>query len=260
MFSLERFLPVAALALASGAAQAQFSLAVSPPRFELATQPGTPVRDVIQLSSDDSRAVVYSVKTADWKLEADGSVTFSDALAEDSCRPWVAIERREVTVAVGRPYRFRFEVAPPPGVAPQECRFAIMLEGKEQAGALPLPIAARVGVIVYVAVGGVAPELKVLGGSVESVGGQSTPALRVRNEGSAHGRLDGFLTATDAGGATLELTPSNAPILPGETRSIPLQASAPGATQPTLRFPLMVRGKLEWGKGRSTPLEQRFAP
>ncbi len=44
----------------------------------------------------------------------------------------------------------------------------------------------------------------------------------VRNSGTAHGRLTGFLSGTDAAGNKLEFTPSTLPILPGETRGIPL--------------------------------------
>ncbi|CAN5601426.1 hypothetical protein BH11PSE7_BH11PSE7_17410 [soil metagenome] len=253
----------AAVALALPAAQAQFSLAVSPPRFELATRAGTPVRDIIELSSDDPRAARYSVKTADWRLEPDGAVTFSDDLAQGSCRPWVAIERREVTVTTSRPYRFRFEVAPPVDAAPVECRFAIMLEGVAQVvGGMPLPVAARVGVIVYLAVGDVAPRLVLAGAAVEQVNGVPTPVLRIRNDGTAHARLDGFLTGTDAAGRSLEFTPSTLPVLPGETRTLALVATLAGNTTSTVtpQYPVTVKGKLEWGNGQGMPLEQRFAP
>ena len=258
-----RFIVATAAALVIPAAHAQFSLAVSPPRFELATNAGAPVRDVIELSSDDPRATRYSVKTADWRLEPDGSVAFSDELAPNSCRPWVAIERREVTVATGRPYRFRFEVAPPAGTAPVECRFAIMLEGVAQpVGGMPLPLSAQVGVIVYLSVGDVAPKLVLTGAGIEPVNGVPTPVLRVRNDGTAHARLDGFLTGTDAAGRSLEFTPSTLPVLPGETRSLPLVASVTGnsSTAVAPQFPVTVKGKLEWGNGQGMALEQRFAP
>ena len=257
------FVIAAAAALAMPAAHAQFSLAVSPPRFELATKAGVPVRDVIELSSDDPRATRYSVKTADWRLEPNGGVAFSDELAAGSCRPWVAIERREITVATGRPYRFRFEVAPPADTGPVECRFAIMLEGVAQAlGNMPLPVAARVGVVVYLSVGDVAPKLVLTGAGVETVNGVATPVLRIRNDGTAHARLDGFLAGTDAAGRSLEFTPSTLPVLPGETRTLELVATVAGNTSTTVvpQYPVTVKGKLEWGNGQSMPLEQRFAP
>jgi hypothetical protein len=109
-------------ALAATGAQAQFALAVSPPRLELTGKPGERVRDVIELTHSDARQGEYTFKTADWTLKPDGSVDFSDELVPGSCRPWVAIERRELSIAAGKPYRYRFEVTPPPGTPPAACR------------------------------------------------------------------------------------------------------------------------------------------
>ncbi len=257
----------AALALAGLAqpAQAEFSFAVSPPRFELAGKPGDRLRHTIEISNASSRASTLLVRTADWELQADESVVFADDLKPGSCRPWVALERRELQVAPRQPYRFRFEVAPPAGQAPVECRFAIMLEGKElsYAGATgAVPVGARVGVIVYVAVGDVAPALSVTGGRVEPRNGQPTAVLQVRNDGTAHGRLDGFLSGTDARGQAFDATAANLPILPGETRGIALAITKAGDPNTPLQpvFPITVKGKLEWGKGKNTQLDQRFAP
>lgn len=244
-------------------AQAQFSLAVSPPRVELGAKPGVPLREVLEFTHTDARPGAYKVKTADWTLRPDGGVDFSDELQPGSCRPWVAIERREVTVTPGRPYRFRFEVSPPADTPPTECRFALMIEGQEQAAGpqLPMALAARIGVIVYVAVGDVAPVLALAGTSVSTLDGRELPLLRVRNSGTAHGRLAGFLKGTDAGGTKLEFQPASTPIMPGETRDIALVATRPGDTdsQVTVRFPLTVTGKLEWGRSGSFSVDQRFA-
>lgn len=252
------------LAAACPAALAQFALAVSPPRFELTGKPGTPIRNVIELSQVDIRPGNYTVRTADWTFKPDGSVEFAEPLAMDSCRPWVAIERRELVVAPGRPYRYRFEVTPPADATPRECRFAILIEGKEQtAGAgVPIGLSARVGVIVYVAVGDVKPALSVVGSAVQQVNGQTVAVLKVRNDGTAHGRLSGFLNGTDAGGTALEFSAATSPILPGETRDIALTATRPGNADAQVqpRFPLTVRGKLEWGESGSTTIDQRFAP
>jgi len=243
-------------------AQAQFSLAVSPPRFELSAKPGERVREVIELTHRDTQAGAYKLKTADWTFRPDASVDFSDELLSGSCRPWVAIERRELSITPGRPYRFRFEVTPPAGTPPMECRFAVMIEGQQPAAAPGVPVAlgARIGVIVYVAVGDVAPVLELAGSSVQTVDGQATPMLKIRNTGTAHGRLAGFLAGTDASGTALELQASTTPIMAGETRDIALVANKPGDTETAVavRFPITVTGKLEWGKNGSLPIHQRF--
>ncbi|MBT2320913.1 hypothetical protein J7E62_00895 [Variovorax paradoxus] len=251
-----------AASMASAPARAQFSLAVSPPRFELSAKPGERLREVLELTHSDVRAGAYKFKTADWSLKPDASVDFSDDLQPASCRPWVAIERRELSITPGRPYRFRFEVAPPADTPPVECRFAVMIEGQQPAAAPGVPIAlgARIGVIVYVAVGDVAPVLELAGASVQQVDGRAAPVLRIRNTGNAHGRLAGFLTGTDAGGTALELQASTTPIMAGEMRDIALLATKPGDTETAvaIRFPITISGKLEWGRNGSLPIQQRF--
>lgn len=257
---------VAAAGISYPAQASEFALAVSPPRFELEMKPGERSRQVLEITNASAAASTFAVKTADWTFGMDNQVTFHEELREGSCRPWVAVERRELTVAGGRPYRFRFEVTAPANATPGECRFAIMLEGQEQVSRAEsgpaIPFTARLGVVVYVAIGGAAPELSVVGAGVQTINGQPTPVLQVRNSGNAHGRLAGFLSGTDATNTALEFAPGTLPILPGETRTIPLTASKPGdsETAVAVRFPVTVRGKLEWGKGQTQTVEQRFAP
>jgi hypothetical protein len=244
-------------------AQAQFALAVSPPRFELEAAPGSLVRDVVEFTHAGAQPGSYRIRTADWQLAPDGSVVFSDALQPGSCRPWVAIERRELQLAPRRPYRFRFEVAPPPGTPPAECRFALMIEGRDETGVpgAPLSFSGRIAVIVYLAVGEVAPALELVGTGIRQVDGQALPFLRLRNLGTAHGRLAGFLGGTDAAGTRLDFQPGAEAILPGETREIALQPARPGDADAavTVAFPITIRGKVEWGRSGSTAIDQRFA-
>src|SRR5262245_51074928 len=108
-------------------AHAQFAAAVTPPRFELSLKPGDRTRQVIEITNASGVEATYHVRTADWTLEPDGGVSFSDELQFQSCRPWVAIERREITIPAGGRYRFRFEVEPPADTLPHECRFALLI-------------------------------------------------------------------------------------------------------------------------------------
>lgn len=254
----------AVLGLAAAAAQADFSFAISPPRFELAAKPGERLRQTIEITNASAAPASLLIRTADWTFRGDDTVVFADELAAGSCRPWVAIERRELVVPAGMPYRFRFEVAPPAGQPPGECRFAIMLEGKDSSFAGPtagVPVGARVGVIVYVRVGDVAPALSVSSVRVEQRNGAPVALIDVRNSGTAHGRLDGFLSGADAQGQLLDVTPGSTPILPGETRAIALKLTKRGDPNTTVQavFPITVKGKLEWGKGGSTELDHRFS-
>ncbi len=253
---------VALLFVGATAARAQgFAAIVSPPRFELATKPGKALRAVIEISNRSTAPSKYHVHTADWTLGKDYSVEFSEALAADSCRPWVAIERPEVTVPGAGTARYRFEVAVPATAEPGECRFAVMIEGAEPSIAhsqgLDVPVTGRIGVIVYVIIGDGAPKLEIFGPSVVNLNGQQVPALRVHNGGNAHGRVGGFLSGTDAKGIKYDFTPSDFPILPHEERQVFLTPSTGSSDHATITYPVVVKGTLEWGDQR-TEINQRF--
>lgn len=245
-----RMLVAATLALVPLSAMAQeFALVVSPPRFEDRTKPGTTYRNVFELNNTSARSAKFSVETADWVLDAQGAPVFSQALAQDSCRPWVGIEANEITVKGNGKRRFRFEVAVPADALRGECRFAIMIEGEPQPARanMPLPISGRIGVIVYLAIGDAAPKLVVAETRGIDAQGQRLPALRVRNDGDMHGRLDGYLAGVDAKNQRFVLVPDNSPILVGTTRDIPLYPQPPsdGAQPPAIAYPLRIKGRLD---------------
>ncbi len=235
---------------------------VSPPRFELPVKPGETTRQVVEITNADSRPAAFKVRTADWTFDANAAVTLTDALAPGSCRPWVAIERRDIVVPAGGRYRYRFEVTPPAD-ATGECRFALVIEGGGEAVDaglnIKVPINGQIGVIVYATLAGATPELEIVGTDVAMQDGRKLPMLHVKNSGRAHGRLAGFLSGTDASGRSLDFMPAGLPILPGETRAIALGVAGDGAEAIDIVYPITIRGTLEWG-GRSTPLDARFAP
>ena len=240
-----------------------FAAYITPPRFEVQVAPGQTLRQVVEIQHVGQQKGNYRIYTNDWTFRPDNSVDFSDALAADSCRPWVAVERRELTIDPGARYRYRFEISPPPGTPARECRFALMIEGLEAArveGSLNFPVGGRIGVIVYALIGDAAPQLEIARTGVAQVDGKPVAVIDVRNSGNAHGRLEGFVNGVDAGGARFELAPADLPILPGETRRIAITPVAEeGKAAPTVRFPLAVKGNLEWGKNR-LPLDTSFAP
>jgi len=265
--SLTRLLLAAgtgALALQTAPAGAQgFAAYITPPRFELQLKAGEASRQVVEIQHAGLQKGSYRLYTNDWTLRADQSVDFSDALAPDSCRPGGAIERGELTIEPGARYRYRFEITPPPGTPARECRFALMIEGLDTTrvqGDLNFPVGGRIGVIVYASVGDAAPQLAITGTRVVTVQGQPTAVVDVRNSGNAHGRLEGFVNGTDARGTRVEMAPADLPILPGETRAVAiLPVPENGKPAPELRFPLAIKGNLEWGKNR-LPLDASFAP
>ncbi|MEZ5701071.1 MAG: hypothetical protein R3E42_02545 [Burkholderiaceae bacterium] len=129
--TLSAFLVFSTLAPAAWAQG--FAAYISPPRFEIRTQPGESLREVVEIQHVGREKGSYRLYTDDWTMGPDNGVAFTDALAPDSCRPWVAIERRELTLEPGARYRYRFQIDVPAGTAPRECRFALMVEGLDPA-------------------------------------------------------------------------------------------------------------------------------
>jgi hypothetical protein len=268
------FAGVASLVMACSAllvspAQAQgFSALVSPPRVEMKIKPGQGARQVIEITQVGNTPGRFRIYTNDWQLDDQGGVKFFNELQAGSCRPWVALERREINVSANNKVRFRFEVSPPADAPVAECRFAIMVEGldtsKINPGSLSFPVSGRIGVIVYAGMEGTKPELKIIGQSVQAgeQGAARLPVITVRNEGNAHGRLNGLLTGVDASGNTIDFSPNTLPILAGETRQVTLLINPdPNAPKdkplPVIRYPLSIKGNLEWGE-RSQPFEALF--
>jgi hypothetical protein len=255
---------LAACALAPAGAGAQgFSALVSPPRFEDQVKPGTVYRNVVEISNVSGAAAHYTLKTADWHLDAQGSAVFDTALAPGSCRPWVGLEAADIQIAANGKRRYRFEVAVPADAPVGECRFAILLEGDPETvgGALALPVSGRIGIIVYLGVGEAAARLHLLDTGVAELEGRKLPVLRVRNDGNAHSRLEGLVDGTDANGRKLSFLPSSLPLMPGETRTIALtpQADDAASTAPVIAYPLQLKGALDWGKQR-LELDARLSP
>jgi hypothetical protein len=244
---------VVSLLLMAGGARAQFAASVSPPRFEFDAPAGELSRRVIEIVHAGATPGSYRFATSDWRLTAEGQAEFLEPLQPDSCRPWVALERRTATIAPGTRLRFRFEVTPPADTPARECRFAIMVESAEQlanAGSLQFPMNGRIAVIVYARVGGAAPQLTIEQMLVTRIDGHDVPALRVRNTGTATGRFGGFASARDADGTRIDLAPQTVPVLPGMVRVLglmPLPAvDKPDAVAPVIaRWPLRVQGTLE---------------
>ena len=217
----------AMLAVPFGAVIAEdFALAVSPPRFELSAKPGETVRAVAELSNRSDGSTELTFATAEWDLTPEGGVVLSEVLKPGSCRPWVAIERRQTLLPGRTQLRYRFEVTPPADAPATECRFAIVISGGEEQVSptenVNFPVKGQIALIVYVAVGDVKPALKIVKADVIELNGLQTPVLMVENTGNAHGRLSAFLSGTDATGLKREFSPSTLPILPGETRMIAL--------------------------------------
>jgi fimbrial chaperone protein len=267
--SLRSAAAATALALFAAAtpAAAQFAAFVLPARFELKAKPGDKLAEVLEIGNDEVGAQEYRIRTADWDLRPDGAVDFrADKLDADSCRPWVAIERHLVKLSGKSKRRYRFEVQVPKDAPERLCRFALLIESADDAravapqGGIQLPIQGRIGIIVYVRVGNVAPDLKLERLDLVNVNGKPTPVAYFRNNGRAHGRPEGTLTGTDANGKQFDFTVAPSPILPGEVRAVPIwPQDEPDGKPAVVAFPVRLRGTVEWEGGKQ-PVDATLGP
>lgn len=256
-----------ALVLAEPAHAGTFDVSISPPRIEQRAKPGKIARNSLAITNFASEPGRYLVKTADWGLTEEGRVTFNEGAPDErSCRPWVRIERRQLTVPAGATKGYRFEVHVPAGVEAGECRFALLLSADPKAvepmglGNISFPVVGRLAVIVYVTVGKARADLKLRGLEMRERQGQTVPVVLLENTGNAHGRPAGDLTAVDASGRKTILAVEPFPVLPGETRAITLQPVdrlRQGSQDQAfaLKPPFTIRGKIQWDGG-STKLDQ----
>ncbi len=252
---------LSALVLVERTYAGTFDVSVSPPRIEQRAKPGKIARNTITITNFTNEPGQYLVKTADWALTQGGRVTFNDgAPNEGSCRPWVRIERRQLTVPAGATKSYRFEVHVPADLETGECRFALLLSADPKTvepmglGNINIPVVGRVAVIVYVTVGKARADLKVQGLEMREHQGKTVPVVILENAGNAHGRPGGEVTAVDASGRKTILAVEPFPVLPGETRAIALQPvdqyrQGGQASAFELKTPLTIRGKIQWDGG-----------
>ena len=240
-----------------------FTGGITPSRFELDANPGERLRRSVKVYNLGLRPQQYSIRTMEWDFSEAGQLSFSEALAEDSCRQWVRLERHRINVLPDpkRPRNYRFELEVPENEPSRECRFAIMIESLAQGvdpgfanGSVSMPITGRIAVIVYVNVGNVKAELKVDQLEMREINGTWVPTVKVQNTGQAHGRLDSNLIAKGPSGDPVRLALASSPILPGQTRYLPVSTEAGR----TLEYPVSVRGKI-YTEGTAFNVDQELA-
>ena len=253
-------LPALALAIAIEVLAQGFAAGISPSRFELEAEPGTVIRDTVTILNPGEADAEYLFRTVDWELDdASGIQYIEDTLAEGSCRPWVRLERRNVTVRARASMNYRFEVHVPADAQPGLCRFAILIEPAEAYtarigdGEVSLPIVGRYAVISYVTIGDAAAVIENLGLSRIDSNGLQVPAITVRNTGTAHDRATGQITAVDATGTRFSLVPSSFPVLPGRTEKLAFlpetdtAGRSPLTLERQLQYPVRLNGRIEIG-------------
>ena len=258
-YALLRGITLAASFAAAGAMAASFEIAASPSRFELSGKSNNRIGQTLDIHNVGNTATEVSVRTLDWTYSVDGAVNFVDELLPGSCRPWVTIERKIVKIAARSKAAFRFQIQVPPDAAKGECRFMLTIEGVEPAfkaqveggnASLSLPVTGRLAIAVYVGINGAEPKLDLVQLAVQTIKGKRSPIVTVTNKGDAHGRLEGSLEAVDSKGQKFELVPDGSPIMPGQTRDLPLVIKTDsGKADVEASYPIKSAGTLDWELG-----------
>lgn len=256
---IDKGLLLLACLVSSSAMAGPFEVAVSPSRFELSGNSGKRIGQSIEIQNVGSTATDVSLRTLDWSFSPEGNIAYYDELRPGSCRPWVTLERNTIKVNAKGKKSFRFQVDVPPNAPRSECRFMLAVEGVEPAhrtivqsggASLSLPVSGRIAVAVYLSVNGAEPKLEMKKVAMQNIAGKRMPVVTVSNTGDAHGRLDGSLDAVDAKGQALRLVPEGSPIMPGQTRVLPLvPRNVAGQDTPAVAFPLKSSGVIDWEGG-----------
>ena len=229
-----------------------FSGGVTPSRFEISADRGERIARSISIYNLGDRPENFRIQTNDWSYSAEGQLSFQDPLTDNSCRPWVRLERHKISVvpSPNRPRKFRFEINVPDDAPIAECRFAIMVESLGEdyntavQGGIVLPTTGRIAVIVYLAVGEVSQKISIGEAVVVQRHKRLMPALPVTNSGTAHGRLDGTLLGVDATGIEAEYSIATSPILPGQTRVMLLSPVEEYSGGESISYPLKLKGRV----------------
>ncbi len=248
----------AALLVASDAGS--FAGLVSPPRFELKAKPGEVLKEVLEIGNDTSVADEFAVSTADWTLNAKGGVEFARPLdaseaAARGCASSGAPSRCSRGACASTASRCTCPRTLPRRSAASRSWSRRPPESMPEitAGNIQFPLSGRIGVIVYISVGDVAPKLELRDVGMKEFNGRITPAATFYNSGKRHGRPEGVLEGKDASGKSFEFVVSPFPILPGETRAVALWAQeGPDKKTPVIAYPLRLRGTIEWDGGKQS--------
>jgi len=257
-----------ALAMAPSLAGAQgFSAGIAPSKFELRAKPGDVIRDTLLIMNAGDKSAGYSIRTADWNItDSQGLEYIEPDLAPGSCRPWVKLERRDLTIRPSGQKRYRFEIHVPEDTPAGLCKFALLIEPAAAAMAstggdqpIRFPVLGRYAVIVYVTVGDAKAKVEFAGLGSGEMGGLKLPALKLHNSGNTFDRVFGRITATDALGERFVLVASSFPVLPDRSEEIlliPENAENRQAPKVVMQYPLQLKGMFEIGGERFSVDEQ----
>jgi len=208
-----------------------FSLGISPVRWEAAGKPGKTLRKVVVLTGGAGAIQKVKVGVGDWTLSEDGAPIFGKSgTMPESAASWIRYHPAELNVYPRQRKIVRLSIRIP-DATPSGCyRVALFFEPPQsdeegRKGATSVFLRGRLALLIYVTVGDARPEGEILDTAWRVIikGRKPVPALKVHNRGNAHLRMNGIFAARTLSGKKFEGIIPALPILPGQTRWIPLE-------------------------------------
>ena len=224
------FTLAAALSLPlTAAAQAMFSVEVTPLRVELKLTPGATHTQAVTLKNDSKNAVRVRARVDDWYLSKDGTPQFKPADPADpySAAGWLRLNPPEQLVGPGATAIVRFTTTVPATAPVAGYRCVVMFEfdppdAATAAKARDVMFRGRVATLLYATVGRPAVVVDLTELQPKFVKGQQPAVVAtLKNTGRVHMRTKGTIVIYDAAGKIVrQFALPNVPVLPGSERDV----------------------------------------
>ncbi len=216
-----------------------FSLGLSPVRWEAKGKPGKTLRKVIELRCGSRAIQKVKVSKGDWTLNKEGSPVFGKPESmTNSAASWIRFQPETLSIYPRQNKTVRISIKIPENIPAGSYRTALFFEPpdpdkKTKNNAAQVFVRGRLALPIYVTVGDARPSGKILETAWKTMNGKGpVPSLKIQNQGNAHLRMNGIFAAKQLlSGKKFEGIIPALPLLPGQTRWIPLQIQ--GKTPPT---------------------------
>ena len=208
------------------AGKGQIYFGITPIRVEQDGNPGDSITDIFYVRNNSDSPLRLKVYSENWELREDGTPVFIGAKpVRFSCREWIKINPQDFRLMPNEVKMVRYTVTIPEDTQDAGYHASVSFENvplareKEKMG--QMLFTGKIAAVVYVKVGDVVPEGKILDVAVSGKEESTEFFLILKNLGKTYFRTKGSLEITDPQGAKAhEVTVPNEVVLPESQRKI----------------------------------------
>lgn len=206
------------------------TLAVSPPTFELTTNPGTPIKNTIKVSNPSNKELYVTTDIRNFvAVGEEGAVNLTDEDSTYSLAKWITVAPTNATIKPNETKIFTFIINPPANAEPGGHFGSIVFRtGGNQLDETGASVAQEVASLILLRIAGPTTEKATLEEFITTNSFyQSVPVIfeyKVRNEGNVHVKPTGKITITNLFGKEVDafsVPPKN--VLPNATRKTTIE-------------------------------------